>query len=73
MTNAECCAAVQLLPKGPTGLWGALALVSAPLASGRELPSMDLASVGSAPAMFDYDPSLATELDVAFDWRVTLD
>lgn len=59
------------IPRGPRGLWSALASVSATSVCERALPTSDMSLLGSRPggAMFDYDPDLAVslgdELDVA--------
>ena len=58
------------MPRGPMGLWGALASVSAPSVGARELPLADTARFGSGGTPFDYDPLLAVDLDVALDGGV---
>lgn len=53
-----------LVPRGPRGLWGALATVSTPRIDAKALPVVDIALLGAAArgTMFDYDPALAISL-----------
>lgn len=55
------------MPRGPMGLWGALANVSVPSILARELPAADTTRFGTGATPFDYDPLLAVDLDVALD------
>jgi len=59
-------AAVTSVPRGRgTGLWGSYALVDAPANGPRGLPVTDTSTLGSTGRMFDYDPALAVDLDLA--------
>jgi hypothetical protein len=62
------------VPRGPRGLWGALAQASAPSVVARALPVIDTALIGVAvgTTMFDYDPLLATSLGEESDPRSLL-
>jgi hypothetical protein len=53
---------VVAVPKGPSGLWGALAAPLTPGIAERSLPEVDPAAVAPAPSMFDYDEQLATPI-----------
>lgn len=50
-------------PRGPRGLWGALAGVVAPAVVARALPTTDPSVIVAPASMFDYDPSLATAVE----------
>ena len=52
-----------LTPKGPTGLMRALAAASRPGAGARDLPTLDAAELGGVASLFDYDATLAVDLD----------
>ena len=59
-------AEVTAVPHGRSaGLWGALALVAAPALGDRALPVTDTSQFGCSVTMFDYDATLAVDLDVA--------
>ncbi|CAN5474092.1 hypothetical protein BH10ACT3_BH10ACT3_15330 [soil metagenome] len=59
---------VTTVPHGrSTGLWGALALASTPSLVERALPVTDTTLFGLSATMFDYDPALAIDLDLALD------
>ena len=59
-------AEVTAVPHGRSaGLWGALAQVAAPALGDRALPVTDTSRFGCTVTMFDYDSSLAIDLDVA--------
>lgn len=51
------------VPRGPSGLWGALVATLVGPTRQRELPVVDSDDLGRRRSMFDYDPSLATALD----------
>jgi hypothetical protein len=53
---------VVSVPKGPMGLWGALAAPLTPAIAGRALPEVDPAAVAPEPSMFDYDERFATPI-----------
>ncbi len=57
------------VPRGPRGLWNALASVSTASVSARTLPVFDLDLVGrrGVDPMFDYDASLAISLGDELD------
>lgn len=55
---------LALTPKGPTGLLRALISATAPdSTAARALPTTDAAGIGLVTTPFDYDPSLAFDLD----------
>lgn len=54
---------LALTPKGPTGLLRALITATAPATADRALPTTDAAGIGLVVTPFDYDPSLALDLD----------
>lgn len=57
---------VTTVPRGrSTGLLGALALAIVPDGKGATLPLTDLDGLNDHETMFDYDPDLAVDLDVA--------
>ncbi|HTN99683.1 MAG TPA: hypothetical protein VL068_03310 [Microthrixaceae bacterium] len=57
---------VTTIPRGrSTGLLGALAMAIAPQAAVHTLPLTDLDELRDSETMFDYDPELAVDLDVA--------
>lgn len=51
------------VPRGPSGLWGALVATLVGPATREELPVVESDGLGRRRSMFDYDPSLATALD----------
>ncbi len=55
--------ALAITPKGPTGLLRALITATAPTTPDRTLPTTDAAGIGLVVTPFDYDPSLALDLD----------
>jgi hypothetical protein len=55
--------ALAITPKGPTGLLRALVTATAPATPDRTLPTTDAAGIGLMVTPFDYDPSLALDLD----------
>jgi hypothetical protein len=61
--------AVAGIPRGPRGLWDALASVSTPRIDDRALPVVDISLIGPSVTMtmFDYDPDLATSLGPELD------
>ena len=54
---------LPLTPKGPTGLLQALLSASPLLGRDHGLPLLDAAGITRAGSAFDYDVSLATDLD----------
>jgi hypothetical protein len=62
------------VPRGPRGLWGALAQAAAPRVVARALPVIDTALIGvsAGSRMFEYDPLLATSLGEELDPRSLL-
>ncbi len=59
---------ITTVPRGrSTGLLVALATAIAPRETPRLLPLTDLAEFQDRETMFDYDPDLAIDLDIALD------